>query len=102
MTRSIRIHAFGDADVLCLEDVKVGDPGSGEVRLRIHAIGLNRTEITLRSGRSPARPPLPTGVDFEAAGVIESIGPDVTGVSIGDRVALSAVTRDDAKLAAMK
>ncbi len=88
MTQSIRIHAFGDADVLRLEDVTVGDPGSGEVRLRIHAIGLNRTEITLRSGRSPAKPTLPTGMGFEAAGVIESIEPDVTGVSIGDRVAL--------------
>lgn len=88
MTRSVRIHAFGTAEVLRIEDVTIGEPGPGEVRLRIHAIGLNRTEITLRSGRSPVKPPLPTGIGFEAAGVIEAIGPDVSGFSVGDRVAL--------------
>jgi NADPH:quinone reductase-like Zn-dependent oxidoreductase len=88
MSRSVRIHEFGDADVLRIEDVEVGAPASGEIRLRIHAIGLNRTEITLRSGRSPARPALPTGIGFEAAGVVEALGPDVAGVSVGDRVAL--------------
>ena len=75
MTRSIRIHEFGDASVLRIENVEIGEPGDGEVRLRIHAIGLNRTEITLRSGRSPAKPPLPTGLGFEAASVIEALGP---------------------------
>ncbi len=88
MSRSVRIHDFGTADVLHIEDVEVGEPASGQVRLRIHAIGLNRTEITLRSGRSPAEPALPTGLGFEAAGVIEAIGPDVTGFSVGNRVAL--------------
>ena len=88
MSRSVRIHEFGDAGVLRIKDVEVGEPASGEVRLRIHAIGLNRTEITLRSGRSPAKPALPTGLGFEAAGLIEAIGPAVTGFSIGDRVAL--------------
>ena len=88
MSRSVRIHEFGDASVLRIEDVDIGEPASGEVRLRIHAIGLNRTEITLRSGRSPAKPVLPASIGFEAAGVIEAIGPDVIGFSIGDRVAL--------------
>ncbi len=88
MTRSIRIHEFGDASVLRLEEVAVGDPARGEVRLRVHAIGLNRTEVTLRSGRSPVKPTLPTGIGFEAAGVVDAVGPDVAGFSIGDRVAL--------------
>lgn len=88
MSRSVRIHEFGDADVLRIEDVEIGKPASGQVRLRIHAIGLNRTEITLRSGRSPAKPALPTGIGFEAAGVIEATGPDVAGFAVGDRVAL--------------
>lgn len=88
MNRSVRIHEFGDANVLRIENVEVGEPANGQVRLRIHAIGLNRTEITLRSGQSPAKPPLPTGIGFEAAGVIEALGPDVTGFSAGDRVAL--------------
>jgi hypothetical protein len=56
MTRSVRIHAFGDADVLRIEDIVTGKPGAGEVRLRVHAIGLNRAEVTLRSGRSPVKP----------------------------------------------
>jgi NADPH:quinone reductase-like Zn-dependent oxidoreductase len=47
MTRSVRIHEFGGPEVLRIEDVVVGDPGAGEVRLRIHAIGLNRTEIVV-------------------------------------------------------
>jgi NADPH:quinone reductase-like Zn-dependent oxidoreductase len=88
MTRAIRIHEFGGADVLKIEDVAIGEPGAGEVRLRIHAIGLNRTEVTLRSGRSPARPTLPSNIGFEAAGVIEALGPDVAGFAVGDRVAL--------------
>jgi NADPH:quinone reductase-like Zn-dependent oxidoreductase len=88
MSRSVRIHEFGDADVLRIEDVTVGEPGPGEVRLRIHAIGLNRTEVTFRSGRSPAKPPLPSPIGFEAAGVVDAIGPGVSGVSVGDRVAL--------------
>lgn len=88
MTRSVRIHAFGDADVLHIEDVTIDAPGNGEVRLRIHAIGVNRTELTLRAGRSPVKPVLPSGLGFEAAGVIDAVGPGVTGVAVGDRVAL--------------
>jgi NADPH:quinone reductase-like Zn-dependent oxidoreductase len=88
MTRSVRIPEFGDADVLRIEDIVPGEPDAGEVRLRVHAIGLNRTEVTLRSGRSPAKPPLPTGIGFEAAGVIEALGLGVSGFVVGDRVAL--------------
>jgi NADPH:quinone reductase-like Zn-dependent oxidoreductase len=88
MTRSVRIHEFGDAEVLRIEHIMTREPGAGEVRLRIHAIGLNRTEVTLRSGRSPAKPALPSSIGFEAAGVIEALGADVTGFAVGDRVAL--------------
>ena len=74
--------------MLRIEDVETEQPGGGEVRLRIRAIGINRTEITMRSGRSPARPSLPTKIGWEAAGEIEALGPNVTGFAIGDRVAL--------------
>jgi len=86
--RSVRIHQFGGPEVLHIEDAIIPSPGPGEVRLAIHAIGLNRTEVTLRSGRSPARPPLPTLLGFEAAGVIDDIGEGVEGWHRGDRVAL--------------
>jgi len=56
MTRSVRIHEFGDADVLRIEDIVTGEPSAGEVRLRVHAIGLNRTEVTLRSPSAIAWP----------------------------------------------
>lgn len=88
MPRSVRIHEFGGPEVLRIEDIAVREPGVGEVRLRIHAIGLNRTELTLRSGRSPAKPELPSPIGFEAAGMVDALGPDVSGVFLGDRVAL--------------
>jgi NADPH:quinone reductase-like Zn-dependent oxidoreductase len=88
MTRSVRIHEFGGPEALRVDDVALGEPGTGEVRLRIHAIGLNRTELTLRSGRLPVKPSLPSPIGFEAAGVIEALGPNVSGFSVGDRVAL--------------
>lgn len=56
MIRSVRIHEFGGPDVLRIEGVAIQEPKGGEVRLRIHAIGVNRTEVTLRSGRSPVKP----------------------------------------------
>ncbi|WP_329743514.1 zinc-dependent alcohol dehydrogenase family protein [Dyella sp. A6] len=63
-------------------------PGPGEIRLRVRAIGINRTEITLRSGRSPNKPTLPTKIGFEAAGEVDALGPGVDGLTIGDRVAV--------------
>jgi len=88
MIRSVRIHEFGRPEVLRIEEVEVEEPSEGEVRIRIRAIAINRTEITLRSGRSPAKPPLPAKIGFEAAGEIEAIGAGVKGFTIGDRVAL--------------
>src|SRR5258708_21598187 len=88
MIRSVRIHEFGGPEVLRIEEVEVEEPSEGEVRMRIRAIGINRTDITLRSGRSPAKPQLPAKIGFEAAGEIEAIGGGVKGFAIGDRVAL--------------
>jgi NADPH:quinone reductase-like Zn-dependent oxidoreductase len=88
MVRQVRIHEFGPPEVLKIEDVDVGAPAAGEIRLAIRAIGLNRTEVTLRSGRSPNKPTLPARIGFEAAGVVDALGPDVTNVVVGDRIAL--------------
>lgn len=62
--------------------------GPGEVKLRVRAIGLNRTEVTFRTGRSAVKPKLPSSIGFEAAGTIEAVGPGVERFVVGDRVAV--------------
>jgi NADPH:quinone reductase-like Zn-dependent oxidoreductase len=71
---------------LRVEAIDVGRPGPGEVRMRIEAIGLNRSEAAFRAGQYPVKPKLPTLIGYEAAGVIESLGNGVQGFSAGDRV----------------
>lgn len=85
MAKAIRIHRTGGPDVLQWEDVAVGEPDEGEVRLRQTAVGLNYIDTYQRSGLYPV--PLPGGIGVEAAGVVEAVGPDVDHVKAGDRVA---------------
>ena len=85
MTKAVRFHKPGGPEVLVYEDVTVGDPGPDEARVKNNAIGLNFIDTYHRSGLYPL--PLPSGVGLEAAGVIESIGANVTGLKAGDRVA---------------
>lgn len=68
-----------------LEEVEVGAPGPGEVRIRHVAVGLNFADTYFRTGLYPA--PLPAGLGVEAAGIIEAVGPGVTDFAAGDRVA---------------
>jgi len=88
MSRSVRFHEFGGPDVLKIEDVVVPEPGPKEVRLRIRAIGLNRGEVLMRSGKSATKATLPAQLGVEAAGTIEAFGSDVDGLAVGDRVAV--------------
>jgi NADPH2:quinone reductase len=85
-TYAIRMHETGAPDVLKWEEVAVGTPGTGEVLLRHSAIGLNYIDTYHRSGLYPV-PSLPAIPGLEAAGVVESTGPDVTELRPGDRVA---------------
>jgi len=85
VTKAIRIHETGGPEVLVWEDVEVGDPADGQVRLRHTAIGLNFIDTYHRSGLYPL--PLPTVLGREGAGVIEAVGPGVEGLAVGDRVA---------------
>jgi NADPH2:quinone reductase len=85
MPHAIRFHKTGGPEVLQWEDVPVGDPGPGEARVAHKAIGLNFIETYHRSGLYPL--PLPSGLGTEAAGVVEAVGPNVTEVKAGDRVA---------------
>ena len=86
MSKVVRIHEHGGPEVLRLEEVEVGRPGSGEVRIRIEAIGLNRSEAAFRAGLYPVKPILPTLIGYEAAGVIEALGDGVRELAVGDRV----------------
>jgi NADPH2:quinone reductase len=85
MTHAIRFHRTGGPEVLVWEEVEVGRPGPGEARIRHRAIGLNYVDTYVRSGLYPAS--LPSGLGTEAAGVVEEVGPGVTEVQVGDRVA---------------
>ena len=84
MATAIRMHRTGGPEVLELEQVEVGEPGPGQVRLRHAAVGLNYADTYFRNGTYPM--PLPAGMGVEAAGVVEAIGPDVNNVAVGDRV----------------
>ncbi|WP_331719933.1 quinone oxidoreductase [Streptomyces sp. NBC_00147] len=84
MAHAIRYYETGGPDVLRWEDVTVGDPGPGEVRIRHVAVGLNFADIYFRTGLYPAA--LPAGLGVEASGVIQAVGEGVTHVAEGDRV----------------
>ncbi len=85
MTKAIRIHEHGGPEVLKWEDVELGDPGEGEVRLKQTAIGLNFLDCYQRAGLYPMD--LPVTLGSEGAGVVAAIGPGVEGLEIGQRVA---------------
>lgn len=85
MTKAIRLHETGGADVLKVETTALGEPGPGEVLLRQTAIGVNYIDVYHRQGLYPI--PIPGGLGSEAVGVVEIVGPGVTEFSVGDRVA---------------
>jgi len=86
MPKIVRFHETGEADVLKIEELPRAQPGDGEVRLKVEAIGLNRAEIMFRRGQYLENPELPSRIGYEAAGVVDALGAGVSGVQIGDRV----------------
>src|SRR5207248_11628617 len=83
MVQAIRFAKTGGPEVLEWQPVEVGRPGQGQVRLRHTAVGLNYIDTYQRSGLYPM--PLPSRLGSEAAGVLEEVGPGVTGLTPGDR-----------------
>ncbi len=79
----VRFHELGSADVLKLEDLPLPQPGPGEVRLRVKAIGLNRAEVIFRLGRYFMQPKLPSLLGYEASGVVEAVGEGVDEALVG-------------------
>jgi NADPH2:quinone reductase len=86
MTRAIRIHQTGGPEVLKWEEVSVGQPGAGQVRLQQTACGLNYIDVYGRSGMYPVGD-LPAVIGMEGVGRVDAIGDGVKGLSAGDRVA---------------
>ena len=84
MANAIRFYETGGPDVLRYEEVAVGEPGPGQVRLRHAAVGLNYADTYFRNGTYPI--PMPNGLGVEAAGVVEAVGEGVSNVAVGDRV----------------
>ncbi|GAC1404616.1 MAG: quinone oxidoreductase [Novosphingobium sp.] len=85
MAQAVRFYEAGEPEVLRLEQVAVGEPGPGEVRLRHAAVGCNFADTYFRSGMYSA--PRPAGIGVEGAGTIEAVGEGVTDFAVGDRVA---------------
>ena len=89
MTHAIRIHQPGGPEALSWDEVAVGQPGPGEVRLEQTAVGLNYIDVYHRSGLYPL-PQMPAVIGMEAAGRVEAVGEGVTELQPGDRVAYAA------------
>jgi NADPH2:quinone reductase len=89
MVKAIRIHKTGGPDVMQWDDVEVGKPGPGQVRIKSTAVGLNYIDTYHRSGLYPL--PLPAGIGMEGAGVVTELGEGVSGLKVGDRVAYGSI-----------
>ncbi|MDH3737903.1 MAG: quinone oxidoreductase, partial [Alphaproteobacteria bacterium] len=86
MVKAIVLHEYGGPEVLKWEDVEVGDPGPGEVRIRHTAVGLNYRDVYHRNGNYGVAE-FPAVIGGDGAGVIEAVGTNVTKFSVGQRVA---------------
>ncbi len=87
MSRVVKVHEYGGPEVMRIEQQTLGEPGPGEVKLRHTAMGVNYADIGMLQGRYLIKPPLPTVVGLEGAGVVEAVGSGVTTLKKGQRVA---------------
>jgi NADPH:quinone reductase len=88
MSKAVRIHQTGGPEQLRIDDVEVGEPGPGEIRIRHKAVGLNFIDVYHRTGLYPL--PLPAGIGGEGAGIVEAVGEGVTHLKAGDRAAYAS------------
>jgi NADPH2:quinone reductase len=89
MSKAVRYHQQGGPEVLQLDDISIGDPGPGQVRIRHTAIGVNFVDTYQRSGLYPMQ--LPGVAGNEGAGVVEAVGPGVKELKKGDRIAYTGL-----------
>jgi NADPH2:quinone reductase len=85
MVAAVRVHKLGGPEVLTFEEIDIGEPGQGQIRVKQRAIGVNFIDTYFRSGLYPAQLPFVAG--NEAAGDVVAVGPGVTDLKVGDRVA---------------
>lgn len=88
--KAVVVRTPGGPQALELSDLPLPEPGPGEVRVRARAIGVGRPDVLIRQGTYKWMPPLPAIPGNEVAGVVDALGAGVNGVSLGDRVLLSA------------
>ena len=88
MSKAVQITQPGGPEQLKLADVKVGEPGAGEIRIRHKAVGLNFIDVYHRTGVYPLQ--MPATLGMEAAGIVEAVGPGVTHLKPGDRAAYAS------------
>ncbi len=86
MSKVVRFHQTGGPEVLQLEDETPAQPGPGEARIEVRAIGLNRAEAMFRRGQYFEQPEFPSRIGYEVSGIVRAVGPDVTAVKAGDAV----------------
>jgi NADPH2:quinone reductase len=84
--RAVLCEAWGEPEGLRLGEVDAPEPGPGEVRLAVHAAGVNFADILMVAGKYQEKPPFPFTPGLEAAGVVEAVGSNVTRIAPGDRV----------------
>ncbi len=87
MVAAVRVHNYGGPEVLKFEDVEVGAPGQGQIRVKQHACGVNFIDTYFRSGLYKAPNGLPFVAGNEGAGEVTAVGPGVTDFKVGDRIA---------------
>lgn len=96
MSRTIRFHHFGSADVLKCEEQKLRQPAADEVLIRVEAVGVSWDDVLWRQDLGPCKARLPAGLGSEMAGVVEAVGAQITDLKPGDRVAsFQAVNTND-------
>ena len=86
MSKVVRFHRTGGPEVLEIDEIDLGAPGPGEIRMSVRALGLNRAESMFRLGAYLEEPQLPSKLGYEAAGEVEAVGEGVTGFAVGDVV----------------
>ena len=87
MSRTIRFHKFGSAEVLKCEEHEVAAPAPGEVQVRVEAIGISWYDVLWRQNLAPSHARLPAGIGQEMAGVVTAVGEGVSDLKPGDKVA---------------